>query len=531
MRTIWSFNNIYVRSVMSNLTDSSYVRELDEQEIETFERVSPTNYLCSFTSLKSDTPQSDLYDQFAMAVLPYNDTSIQESPSQRRFSAAVEKEAKFQMIPCHEERNSLTYVNPNFTLFFPDEKDVKKLQRDDEEPLTEELIANINARIGHDGDQELVYRHIKKMRRLGGLEPLKDHEKIDIPSARMGLAFLFQINDSKNKLFALESLLAILKQDKYHKPTATNLVSLAIKLLALMDRFLMQAETLQVQVKIAEVYDALTEALHNHYGKRHINLITVELSRELVKAPKGLGRLNGLADTKIKYYTDCALEGVRRLENDRQELFIFAERIYHAILGAASIYLETGDPFEHFRLIFKDLDPRIKGTWYNAILVIKNLSKDAYTDIKKLTALQLLLGSKSEELNWKFTYAGVNALFDIALNGATEDIRFRAFQGIKQVGAAIPGISYFINSKELPKYRDGNAVKHLKAPKLKDPNFRIRELCAERLFELESEAPDELIRTKASQAIRRRLKEEDNPIVLSVLKRGFKKDYSYTELG
>lgn len=499
---------------MSTQTHNLQGGEAEEYEMDALAidgRQSSSDYLASPVSSAS-SPSS---------IIPFNVSHRIASPhsgeaADIKFVAKRGHPTRMMILPFQDDDvSSVGSYSPRFVVMCPHPE---KLDTPDED-LNEQLIDKLNARIGHNGDRELVLRHIEKMRRLGGLEHLLSDERLDIPSARMGLCFLSGINDPENKMYALESLLAILKQDRYHKPTAVNLIPLAIKLLEQMDRFTMQAETIEVQIKIAEIYNTLTEVLHHHYGKRHINSITQELKLQLVKTAINLERLNGIGDPKIKYHATCALEGVRRMQDDRQELFIVVERVYHALAAAAGYWIQGTDPFRHLEMVFRDLDPHLQSAWYSAILILKNLAQIANNDLDKLMTLQVLIGSKYRELNWKFAYAAVNVLSDIAMNGATEQIRLRAFQGIKQTGNSIPGLAWFASCSDLPEYKDMNSVKHLRFPRTKDPNPRIRELCAERLLHLAEGAPDESIRIKAQALMDKRIRLENDESVLRALQR------------
>ncbi|MBA3816113.1 MAG: hypothetical protein H0X29_06270 [Parachlamydiaceae bacterium] len=392
-------------------------------------------------------------------------------------------------------------------------------EQEEEEDVTPEFIDEFNRHIGNSKKKEKAQRLIEKMQRLGGLIPSMENQEIDIPSARLGLSYLASLNSPKYKMEALDNLLLLLQNDQLQKETSTSLVTLAISMMHRMNRELMQTEILDVQIKITQIYSLIAELLQRHYAKKHINAITKELKVELIATTKALGALNRQGDHKLNFYTKHALEGVRRLVDDRKELFDLIERFCHAF---ASLYaLREGDcalGFDELLKTFKDLDPHFCGSWYNGVLILNELAKGAKTDITKLIAIQVLLREKGKQLNWKFTYAALEILSDLALNGTTHEIRKRAFEGIKVLGPDFPGVTTFLDNKNLAKYVDLSPVAHFKKPHYKNPNTVLRESCTEHLGKIAFESEDLTIRKKARLLLVRRFSLEKKEQIRAYLK-------------
>lgn len=392
---------------------------------------------------------------------------------------------------------------------------------DEEEDVTEEFVADFNKHYGNTQNEEKAERLIKKMQRIGGLlpdRPVNIH--VDIPTARMGLCILAGLNKPEYKMQALNGLLQLLKDDPVTKTSSTQLISLTIKLMQTLDRELIQAETIETQAKIAEAYSMALELIQRHYGKKHINAITDDLKVQLLSTANALKNLNRQDDPKVAFHIQAALEGIRRIVDDERELYDVIDRFYHALVAAGSVLtMPYGGSFEsdHFELTFRDLDPHIKGSWYNGMLIFKELGRDALSDQTKLFILQRIVGDAFARYSWKYSYAAMDVLTTITIKGTTENIRRQAFQGIKQLGIDFPGVISFANCNELIPHRDMKQISHFKFPPIKDTNLRVRQGCIENLIKIAEKAPDKAIRMKARQALAVRKNIERDPGLFTLI--------------
>jgi hypothetical protein len=328
------------------------------------------------------------------------------------------------------------------------------------------------------------------------------------------------MDEQECKISALDSLLEIFKNDSYKKAESNQLLKLAIDLLALMDRETIQAVDLDAQNKIAEVYSTVMETLLIHYGKHHINAITKELKIQLRSAATSLKKLNRNEDIKLKYFVNCALEGIRRLKDDRLELFELLERTYKIAIAAISFYLKEPEKgFTSLEQAFKDLDPHLPNTWSNAVMLLKRLTKDVKDDLNQLTPVLLLIGKKHKDLNWKFSYASIEMLFNLAMNGKTKEIRHRALIGAKSVGPDFPGLAYFANSKNLKSYKSLKPMLHFQHSEIVDPNIRIRKASIERLIFLVEKSDDQAVVHEAYMILAKCAKNEKNLEILEILEK------------
>lgn len=407
-------------------------------------------------------------------------------------------------------------LNPSIVVLYKEEKKEKK--EDEEEDVSEEFVTTFNAHIGNFENKEKAKRLIEKMKRLGGLIPSEKKENIDIPAARLGLSILAGLNKPTFKMEALDNLLLLLENDKLEKETSVSLVTLAINLMKKMNRELMQTEILDVQIKITEAYSVVAELLQRHYAKKHINAITKELKLELINTTHALKALNTQEDPKLDFYANLALEGVRRLIDDRKELFDLIERFYHAAAAAAAYEgYDAATAFQELAQVFKDLDPHLPQAWYNGVLILKELSKEARKNKDKLTGIQVLIREKFREFDWKYTYAALQILLDISLHGETLDIRKRAFNGVKILGPDYPGLIYFASSKDLSKFFYFAPMIHLNKPRRKDPNIEIRFAAMEYLIQIAKESNDPIIKKKAKLFLILRNRVEKEQIIKDLI--------------
>lgn len=393
----------------------------------------------------------------------------------------------------------------------------KEEEEDEKDYISEGFIQSCNKRIGHRGNQRRVEKQLQRMRALGGLEPSAD--EVDIPAARIGLAMLAGLHNETYKIRALESLLELLKKDQIERGTANGLVRLAIKLMEQMGRDQIQTQTLDVQIRIATVYNILAEVLQRHYANQHINAITEELKTQLIRTAKDLELLNRQENLELQYHVKCALEGIRRLKDDCRELIDVLERILCAVVAPVLLYCQNGKAaIEKIEEVFKDLDPRLPGHWYDNIMILKSMAKDVNSE-EGMTFVQIFIGSKCKKLNWKFTYTALEILFGLALNGKSEIIRKRAFEGIKRFGSDFPGFSSFIDFSEFSKYTDFSPVTHLERPRRTDLNIRIRRKSTEYLIKFIEETKDETLRRRGKMVLGRRLDNEKDLTILEILQK------------
>lgn len=396
----------------------------------------------------------------------------------------------------------------------------KTRKKDKEDDVSEEFVQGFNDHIGNSKNEKKAQRLIEKMRLLGGLIPSINHQKIDVPSARLGFSILAELNHPQYKMEALDHLIELLQNDNNEKESSVNLVTLAIKLMGKMNRELFQTEIIDIQIKITQAYSLIAELLQRHYAKKHINAVTKELKLELIETIKALESLNSQQDPQLNLYVHLALEGVRRLVDDRKELFDLIERFYHLLASAAASQIaDAYTCFIELSAAFRDLDPHLPNVWYNGVLIINALAKEARDDPNKLAGIQVLIGEKRKVFNWKFTYAALDVLYDLTVHGQTAKLRKTAFEGIKMLGPDFPGLASFANCQDFSKHVDMSPLVHFKKPQKRDPNIIIRLGCAKHLIRIADNAPDMAIRKRAKQLLIRRLQAEKDEGVRDYLER------------
>lgn len=392
-------------------------------------------------------------------------------------------------------------------------------EKEPEEDVSEEFVKNYNEHIGNKENQDKARRLIKKMKVLGGLDPDNVPTQLDIPAARMGFAILAGLKNYQHKMTALENLRKLLAKDEFKKETAIDLVSLAMKVMSKMDRELIQTEIIDVQIEIAKAYGAIAELLQHHYAEKHINAITKELKSQLGTTARTLEDLNRQEDVKLAFAVGFALEGIKRLRDDRKELFEILLRIYHTVMAAASVYqTDMQQAATEIDLAFKGIDINIKSSWYDGAALLHVLARDAKTNYNVLFALQKLIAEKHKDLNWRFLYEAINVLTDIAINGANEKIRFAAFEGLKTIKQDYPGLINFKDYKGFALKPDLSPIVHFEAPKLKNHNIIIRTTCVENLILLAKQSPDFITRKRSKVTLITRLKEETDTNIKTLLR-------------
>ncbi|MEI8366100.1 MAG: hypothetical protein WCF65_06750 [Parachlamydiaceae bacterium] len=412
--------------------------------------------------------------------------------------------------------NALSTYNPTPIYIFHQtfkqpEQDIPQKPAEEEIVVSEARVLDINRNGGREEDYEWAEKAILKMRRMGGLEPLKAKERVDIPAARNWLCTLYGLDSQKYKIFALKSLLEILQADRGEAETGDRLVDLAIKLIAKMDKNEIQKATMDVQIVLAKVYSILIDTIRIHYEKKHIGAITGDLKLLLGRTAVSFGLLNRHEDSALKFYIRSSIEGSTLLADDAEQLFELAKRLYLFTSAVAAIH--EGDFLSGYPRLeesFSDLDKyRMKSDWYTATLSLKSMVQQAKSDSRQLLSSLFLIERKRHELNWKFSYAAVLVLADLCIHGETEEIRRFAFHGMSinipgKVSIKLPGLKTFLDSKDLATRRTWGPVVHLKPTKKVDYNPRIQVVCEECFRQLLVSCPDEWIRKEIREALARK---------------------------
>jgi hypothetical protein len=407
------------------------------------------------------------------------------------------------------------------------------VKEEEEEDVSEAFVTNCNEHIGNEGNLQKAWRLLKKMRMLGGLEPTE--EQIDISASRKGLCILTALDHHKLKIAALDSLVELLERDDASDESGEDIVKLGISLIERMNRNLMQTEKVQTQKKFARAYNSVAELIQREYGRKNIGGITEELRTELIKTARKLEDLNTHEDPELHFIVESALEGVKRLKDDRKELFELLERTYHLIMAGLSLYFDGDFALpEQLEKAFIGIDPRFQHAWYDGVFVINALAKKAVDDFTALKSMQALIKSKYDKLDWKFLFGAINQFEWLAIHGATLSIQQSALKGHKKMEEELPGIDFFVNCHHFDKKPDMKPLIHFCAPKLKDPNILIREACVRSLFNVIAQSQDSKIRFHAKMTVLERLKvEEDMQVhetILSGLPKSITQKYRHNTL-
>jgi tetratricopeptide (TPR) repeat protein len=356
-----------------------------------------------------------------------------------------------------------------------------------------------------------------KTRCLAGLEP--NSKLTDIPSARRNFFLLAQMDHQEIKMAALDNLILVLQNDPVTKETAFDLLDLAMDFMKQMDRELIQTQLIDEQIKICQAYGMVAELIQWHYGKKHIGGITAELKNQLIHSLNTLEDLNTHDDISLHFASSYALEGFKRLKDDRKELFELGEKVFHLIVGIAGVCISSNPSYvDEIALAFHDLDFQIAHSWYDAVLLFNDLAKGAYTDPNYLTALKLMIHQNSKEIKWKFLYNALEKLGDIVIKGSTPAIRCAAFKEQRISKKKLPGLVDFIDCQYFRTKTDHKPIIHFKRPIEKDRNVPIRLLTVQQLIRITKEAPDAEIRKEAKQALLYCFDNETNKVIVDTLK-------------
>ncbi len=382
-----------------------------------------------------------------------------------------------------------------------------------EEDVTETFIEEFNA---HRGNQEKLSQAKKMIHKTRSLAGLESHSVfVDIPSARRNFFLLAQLDHQELKMAALENLILVLQMDQVSKQTAFDLLDLAIDLMKQMDRQLIQTQLIDQQIRICQAYGMVAELIQWHYGKKHIGGVTTELKKQLLLTLDTLKDLNTHEDPALSFAVSYALEGFKRLKDDRKELFELGERALYFLAGVIGAYKNGNYDFMgDLKKAFQGIDIRIKQSWYDSSSVFNSLVRFAYSNPNQLLAVQTMLNESWHDLSWKFTYNALQKLAEIAIHGSTPEIRSAAFKGQHYSNEKLPGILNFMDCKAFRITTSRKPLVHLKPPVHKDNNVPIRFIVLQQLIRICQECPDQEIRKEAKKMVLRAEKTEASSTVL-----------------
>jgi len=401
----------------------------------------------------------------------------------------------------------------NEQLFFQGTQEWKQLGLED-------FIVRFNKSRGDQEMKDWAFQKLEEMEHKGGIGNSPQKEMLDIAAARLGLIDLTAIANQEIKFRALKGLQEIIKNDPISKEYYEGLLEAMSSLQEKMNADFQQHQLVELQIEFAKTYGAMAELILRHYAADLSNGITEELKGKFKAAIESLKMLNRHDDPCLSYYAKFALEGIMRLKDDRQELIGIFGGFYHFILAGTAVYFEDGQALEkELALIFNDIKINIKHSWYEKSIRIREMSKYASKDIHSLeNMLQAIEANR--KLGWNFLYTSIEALTDIAINGATKQIRKAALRGSNledKNQTKLPGLLAYINYSRIPRRFKLNSKLSLRKPKVKDPNAYIRLTCLQNLIKISMLAPDVSVRKNARSSIIHSINFDKDPLVKKYL--------------
>ncbi len=387
---------------------------------------------------------------------------------------------------------------------------------------SDHFIKKFNNHRGNDKLFLKASKMIKANRILGGLEspPPGKQVLIDIPSARKNFALLATLDNLELKMAAMDNLLLLLENDDLKCNSAFDLVSLAIDIMNQMDRELIQTQLIDIQIKICKIYGAITELIIRHYGKKHVGGITKELKTQLINTARTLKDLNRQGNPLLYFTVEFALEGVKRLRDDRKELFELFEKIYCGFLVATSATAFYGDVdalSSNLHNAFSNLNLNLKSAWYDAALLFNGLAKEAFNDPVKLVLLQAYVCNLYSDVDWKFLYNTILKYAEITIKSTDMRVRKYIFEGHPQNTKKFPGLIQFVDISTFWRKPDFKPIVHFERPQIKDFNIILRELCVQKLIEIAQKSPEKRHRKRAKQVLIDRSKLEQVKTIKSII--------------
>lgn len=399
-------------------------------------------------------------------------------------------------------------------------------------------IKEFNNNIGNEADRSAVKRAIESMRALGGV-PCKgicDDEmppKVRINDARRGLMYILEnldkTADPKLRVKTLKALQDCLAYPPITENSSDGLLLLANQFREIMHPDLVQGRSTGLQIEILKTFSIFAELIIQSYFAKNSNAIDQRLKEQFIDTIHDLKSFNtnGHNDPVLSFHTEMALEAIKRLKTNRQELLDFLKVLYHSGMSASEIALMVygeGSAHdmelvsEHIQEALAHVKIYIKKSWYDEWLFIhKELSKSAKYNFNDLELMQIRFVQHYEESNWRFTYAVLELLSDIAINGATPEIRMRALQGNPQMVRMLPGLTAFSNCNHIATKIRARPLMHFKRPKNVDRNLVIRMQCVKELNKIVKESLDPDVRLEAKKALLHRLSCEENLSIKAVL--------------
>lgn len=402
----------------------------------------------------------------------------------------------------------------------------------------EKTIREFNSNIGNENNRSAVKRAIESMKALGGVacKGISEEEmppKVRINDARRGLMYILEhldkAADPKLRIKTLRGLQDCLASPPVTENSSDGLLLLANQFREIMRPDLVQGRSTNLQIEILKTFSIFAELIIQSYFAKSSNAIDQGLKEQFIETINVLKSFNtnGHNDPVLSFHTEMALEAIKRLKTNRQELLDSLKGLYHAGMGASEIAMLIfghGTP-EDVEIISSHIEEAlgyikiyIKKSWYNEWLFIhKELSKSAKSNLNDLELMQSRFAQHYGASNWRFTYAVLELLSDIALHGETQEIRMRALHGNPQMAEVLPGLTTFSNCDHIATKLRTKPLMHLKLPKNVDRNPVIRLQCVKELHKIANESQDSAVRLEAKKALLHRLSCEENLSIRALL--------------
>lgn len=322
----------------------------------------------------------------------------------------------------------------------------------------------------------------------------------NIPAARDYLFKLAQISprsyaNQKAKIWNL--FIQISQQDPISAKTAHGVVGLTIDLVKILNRDLIQSETIEMQTLIVQAYAFSIELILRHFEKGTIGAVTEEHRNALLLTSENVDKLNAKKDPHLHVRIKMADEAARRVKGDLKTYLAIFKRLQSFGDALKCAWDKDLSGFlKNLVKTFDGLEKNIKKEWYDLLMKLLYATWGAERDRGQLVALQTILEKyENEDHSWKFKAAILGRLHQIARFGETDEIRRWAICGDTSIKTK--GLIDFVT---------------FASPK-KEVQHCVRFFVIKSLYDIAENATDLAVRKDARIALTLALSSETDPVI------------------
>lgn len=247
-------------------------------------------------------------------------------------------------------------------------------------------------------------------------EKAKDFQNLS--SVRTNLCKLSRISSEhfySLKVEIYDLLISLLENDPVEEYTAHGVLKVIIELNSDLVSSNAQLLAIPIQKKLSRAFGAAVELYLRHDSKDHVSAIREDDKKLLLTTQDGFNDLNSKEISALDFYNQMAIEASKRLKTDNKLYKEVLQRLLHLATAVGKAYDKDFSAFfSEIGTAFDGLEYKLKEQWFEELIMLRELVKNAPDNMKKVTTILVALSSsKAKNYDWKYIYGALEILLDL----------------------------------------------------------------------------------------------------------------------